>query len=255
MTEPAYVSWQTVAWVLDDAPGLPPRLVGTLVGLARHADGDGRGAYPSRERLAGYTRKSDTQIKRDLKDLQALGLIRPGDQGLASHLRADRRPTVYDLAIERKRGAVDDPSSTTPRQLQERQALADRKQRLQERGAVYVDHGGPSTPARGAVQVQHGGSSTAPEETLKRTEETIEETFCAPLRESPARNRKTDVDALLADLRQRRGVPSVYSVPDKPPPAPSKLGPHPFINDGAGYCTACLLPKANQSSHPRERAA
>lgn len=93
-----WVSVRAVLWVLDEAHDVPPQLVAPLIGLARHADEDGANAYPSQSTLARYTRKTDRQVKKDLALLLDLGLIRkPLDQSAATGLRADRRPTVYDL--------------------------------------------------------------------------------------------------------------------------------------------------------------
>jgi hypothetical protein len=98
-----WVSVRAVTWVLDEAPDVPANLLPTLISLARHADTDGRGCWLSKHRLAWNTRKGEEQVKRDLRQLRDRGLIRLGDQGLVAHLPADKRPTVYDLAVERKR--------------------------------------------------------------------------------------------------------------------------------------------------------
>lgn len=97
------MSLKAWSWVLEEAPDVPPHLVGTLAGLANHADKRGRGSYPSQELLAFYTRKSDRAVRKDLRQLEELALIRRGDQRLVAHLAADERPIVWDLAIERKR--------------------------------------------------------------------------------------------------------------------------------------------------------
>jgi hypothetical protein len=79
---------------------MPPQLLGTLFGLADHADKQGRSAYPSVRTLAAYACKAERSVQRDLKELIKLGLIRDGDQSAASHIPQERRPHVYDLAIE-----------------------------------------------------------------------------------------------------------------------------------------------------------
>mgnify|MGYP001952389855 CR=1 FL=1 len=90
-----------MAWALRDAPDVPAHCVGVLIGLANHAGPDGRGAYPSQRLLASYARKTVRQVRTDLRKLEELGLIRPGDPRLVEHLPADKRPQVWDLAIER----------------------------------------------------------------------------------------------------------------------------------------------------------
>lgn len=91
---------------MDEAPDVPPNLLATLIGLARHAQNDGTGAAPSVETLMRYTRKSRRQVKYDLDKLRDLKLVRESDdQSRVAHIRADRRPTVYELPIP--------PSDTT----------------------------------------------------------------------------------------------------------------------------------------------
>lgn len=97
------MSMQACVWVLEDAPDLPKHLFATLMGLANHADENGRGAYPSQETLAWYGRKDERSVRRDLDQLEEIGLISKGDQRLVLHLPADKRPVVYNLAMERKR--------------------------------------------------------------------------------------------------------------------------------------------------------
>lgn len=92
-----------MTWVLEDCPDLPKHLVGTMVGLANHANHDGAGAYPSQELLGWYARKDERSIRRDLEQLEGLGLIARGDQRMVLHLPADKRPVVYDLMMQRKR--------------------------------------------------------------------------------------------------------------------------------------------------------
>ncbi|WP_423202977.1 helix-turn-helix domain-containing protein [Micromonospora kangleipakensis] len=74
-----------------------------LIGLANHAHANGRGAYPSQERLAHYARKSVRSVQRDLTELARLGIIRRGDQRHVAYVPVDRRPVVWDLALERRR--------------------------------------------------------------------------------------------------------------------------------------------------------
>ena len=100
---------QALSWAIEDAPDVPPHLVATLVGLANHADRNGQGAYPSQATLAHYTRKDERSVRRDLIQLEELGLIRIGDQRFVLHLAEDKRPVVYDLAIERRRDDRPEP--------------------------------------------------------------------------------------------------------------------------------------------------
>lgn len=68
--------------------------------MARHADENGCNSYPSVETLVTYTRKSERQVRSDVKELRKLGLIVVSvDQSPAAWIRADRRPTVYHLPM------------------------------------------------------------------------------------------------------------------------------------------------------------
>lgn len=104
------MSLEALAWVLDHAPYVPPSCVAVLMGLANHADDDGRAAHPSQERLARYARKSVRSVRNDLAELERRGLIRRGDQRRVAHLPPHRRPIVWDLAVERRRT----PPGSTP---------------------------------------------------------------------------------------------------------------------------------------------
>jgi hypothetical protein len=95
------VSREAVQWVLESAPNLPSHLAMTLMGLAWHADENGRNAYPAQATLAGYDRKSERAVRKEVRELARLGLIRPGDPRSVAHIPADRRPNVWDLAVDR----------------------------------------------------------------------------------------------------------------------------------------------------------
>lgn len=117
-----------VLWALDEAPGLPANLVATLIALARYADQDGRGAHPSAATIAAHIRKTEGQAKRDLAALQKLGLISRGNQRSVAHIRRDRRPVAYDLAMPR--GSTDATPSA-------RNGVAP----VQPRGSTQARHG------------------------------------------------------------------------------------------------------------------
>ncbi|TYC24383.1 helix-turn-helix domain-containing protein [Micromonospora sp. MP36] len=97
------MSIEAVSWALSHAPDVPPQCLAVLIGLANHADAAGRAAFPSQERLAHYARKTVRSVRRDLDELERLGLIRRGDQRHTAFLPADRRPVVWDLATHRRR--------------------------------------------------------------------------------------------------------------------------------------------------------
>jgi hypothetical protein len=63
------LSIEATVWALKYAPPMPPQLLGTLFGLADHADKRGRAAYPSVRTLAAYACKAERSVQRDLKEL------------------------------------------------------------------------------------------------------------------------------------------------------------------------------------------
>lgn len=95
------MSNEAITWALQEAPGVPPQCVAALFCLAERADKFGRDAYPSAKTLARWTRKSVRMVRYDLERLEDEKLIRPGDQSRAANLPVNRRPKVYDLAMER----------------------------------------------------------------------------------------------------------------------------------------------------------
>ena len=134
-----WLSKPAVTWVLDDAPDVPAHLVAALLAVARYADQDGRGAHPSAATVAEVTRKSERQAKRDLAELVQRGLLARGDQRIVAHIRGDKRPAVYDLAMPRG-----DMHDTPP-----------------------DGHGVTSMTARGDIQGRHGVSPMTPKEVQK----------------------------------------------------------------------------------------
>lgn len=100
------MSIRAVSWALKDAP--VPDAVShlILIGLADHAEDDGTNARPSQALLADYAQVSVRTVGYKMKALAEAGLIIRGDQQQVAHLRADRRPTVWDLNLNRVRAKV-----------------------------------------------------------------------------------------------------------------------------------------------------
>jgi hypothetical protein len=96
------MSVEAITWALMKAPNVKASWVSTLVGLANHADHEHE-SYVGQPTLAFYTRKSLRQVGYDLRDMEAAGLITPGNQAKVLHVRADKRPTVWRLMVERTR--------------------------------------------------------------------------------------------------------------------------------------------------------
>jgi hypothetical protein len=100
------MSREAIDWVYSEAPDVPAPCVSLLAAMAHHADRLGRGSRLSVPTLVRYTRKSKRQVQYDLETLTDLKLIRPGDQSLVAHLPHNRRPVVYDLAMEQMADGV-----------------------------------------------------------------------------------------------------------------------------------------------------
>ena len=93
------MSFEATTWALkiDGVDDATSRVI--LLGLASHARADGSAAWPSVKTLAEYACCSERTVHRRLRDLEAAGLIRRGDQALVGHLDANRRPVVWDLPV------------------------------------------------------------------------------------------------------------------------------------------------------------
>lgn len=97
------MSWQATAWAIEQDQIEDTGQKFVLVCLANYAGEDGRDAFPSIATLCRHTCLSESTVRRKLQDLETAGLISRGNQKLAEAKieRADRRPIVYDLPIER----------------------------------------------------------------------------------------------------------------------------------------------------------
>jgi len=92
----------------------------TLLAIGNFTDEGGRGCYASRQTLADQALISRETVKRCIPRLSTKGLILPGDLKLVEHVRADRRPEVWDLlgAVDRaSTGGLCDPPYCTARGL------------------------------------------------------------------------------------------------------------------------------------------
>lgn len=70
-----------------------------LLGYANHADKYGRNARPSKGTLAGYCECDNRTVQRHILWLVDHGYLREGDQQQVAHLHPNKRPIVYDVAM------------------------------------------------------------------------------------------------------------------------------------------------------------
>lgn len=94
------MSIPAIVWALKVAPVSDPTQALVLVALAETAKPDGTEARAAQATYANWARSSERTLRRHLRALEMAGLIRRGDQSLVAHLRPDRRPVVWDLALE-----------------------------------------------------------------------------------------------------------------------------------------------------------
>ncbi|MGW4395144.1 helix-turn-helix domain-containing protein [Amycolatopsis nivea] len=126
-----------------------------LIGLANHADPDGRNAFPSLTTLAGYTRLSERSVRYALRGLEKLGLIVPADPRIvAAHVqRADRRPNGYDLRM------------TTPERIDSSDRAAGDEHPASSQGQALPpaeQHGGAKRDRTGGKQWPGEGQALPP---------------------------------------------------------------------------------------------
>lgn len=117
------MSIQAMVWALEQQIETEATARHVLLCLANYADKEGRGAFPSVKSLQQDTGLSVRAIRYKLEKLLEFGLIRLGNQAIAAAYidRHDRRPVVYDIAIERgandasrdERGANEDATGCT----------------------------------------------------------------------------------------------------------------------------------------------
>lgn len=103
------MSWQASSWALRQAAvggDCVARVI--LLAMADYAHPDGTGVYISIASLMAFTGKSESTVHRKVAWLEHQGLIRRGDQHLVDHIRPDRRPIVWDLAMDVPAIPVDD---------------------------------------------------------------------------------------------------------------------------------------------------
>lgn len=97
------MSWQATAW----ADSLEYDLVGALafrvlIKLANVANDTGTIAFRTKADMATELGVTQRSIQRALSELEHAALIKPSDQEYVHHIRADRRPTVYELNFRYK---------------------------------------------------------------------------------------------------------------------------------------------------------
>jgi hypothetical protein len=104
------MSIEAMVWVLHNSPTSGTDKV-LLLGIANHADTEGRNAWPSVATLAKYANLEPRGVQKALRRLQDEGHIRIEPQaGGTADMRSDRRPNRYSVLMS-------GVSARTPRQV------------------------------------------------------------------------------------------------------------------------------------------
>jgi hypothetical protein len=93
------MSSTALMWAATVAPIADVQEYAILVRMADEADEAGCGVYLSTSTIASDVLVNAKTVQRRLDAMEARGLIGRGDQALVARIRADRRPTVWDLLI------------------------------------------------------------------------------------------------------------------------------------------------------------
>lgn len=151
-----------MSWALEQRDIVDATARYVLLVLANYADKNGRGAFPSSSSISEDTGLSIRTVKYKLDHLLEIGVIRLGNQAIAGAYidRHDRRPTVYDLCVERgataapgsERGANDDATGCSSRQ--------NGVQTTTERGAGAAPN--PSINHQGTIKEPKASVADAP---------------------------------------------------------------------------------------------
>ena len=78
------VSLDPILWAMKDAPVKDAEEWAVLVCMAEHADEDGCNAFPSQATIAERTKLHVRTVARRVAELEARGLITPGNQAIVA---------------------------------------------------------------------------------------------------------------------------------------------------------------------------
>lgn len=93
------MSLEPILWAMKHAPVADAGEWSVLVAMAESADEDGCNAYRSRQTIGDTVKMDPKTVGRRQAAMEKRGLIARGDQSVASYIRADVRPVVWDLLI------------------------------------------------------------------------------------------------------------------------------------------------------------
>jgi hypothetical protein len=162
------MSIEAISWALNLAPIPTDRrdassIAIVLVGLANHADPDGRNAFPAVATLVRYTRLSERSVRYALHALEELGLITPADPDIvAAYIkRRDRRPNGWDLTLTARPAPAPATTNGTVAHNLVHRVVHSRDDGVQPVHPAQAH--GVQTPPSGVQTTTSRGAATAPE--------------------------------------------------------------------------------------------
>lgn len=170
-----------MTWALDhrQTGPLSPEHRLVLVALADYADPAGRGAWPSASTLADRLGVTVRAVRRSIAALEAAALIERGDQRHVEHYRGDRRPVVYDLALEgRQTYLADDGELRVEPHRHDRHGVTRVSPReaaasCPQRGDASVTPAPVDNHSRGDTHDTHGVTPVSPKPLVKPSPQTL----------------------------------------------------------------------------------
>lgn len=157
------MSWKATEWARSQTLATRPGDRHILLLMADRAGDDGDGSFPSVATLAAESGYSERTVQRILKNLIAVGAIAPGNKALAVARikRADRRPNVYRLCVEKtEKQTADGVTSTTNNGVTSVQ-----------RGDIHDIDGVTSVPNGVTSETERGDTAMSPEPPMNHPKE------------------------------------------------------------------------------------
>ena len=178
------MSIEAIKWALNEAPLSKASHLAVLMALANVANEEGKGAFISQRTMSWQTRKTERAVRNDLKALEDDGVIRRGNQERVSWIPADRRPIVWDLALERTRDMSKQPNKQPASGWDGKHRATDDVDR--------IEPGGSTLPPATEPQVKPGGSTLPPGSTTSNRGEVQRRTGGKHTSDNPNTNPNND---------------------------------------------------------------
>ena len=170
------MSIRAMTWALDHrATGpIPPASRLVLVALADYASDETGRAWPSVATLAARLGDDERNVRRRLARLEELGVIErdhsPGAVALVANYRADRRPTVWLLALDGVQARLEDDGTLGAEPYREGRSDPPATPRGGRSDHPARDgRNDPGSPPRGGKNGSNGGVGPTPQTLIAPT--------------------------------------------------------------------------------------